>query len=1528
MYDKNSQTIKVLKKIAVGLLILLGFLPFLGSLAMQMPSFQTWLGNRTIAVLGRYIDGEVEIGRMMVVFFSKVIVQDITVTGTPGDTLARVDKLSASISSRDLLRGDIRLTRVSVQGGVFNYLEEDSLGGSNLSRIFRIAPSAGPAKPAVFPALSVDEIRVRDFRFNFRSPFQPRSHNDPECIEFTDLAVSGINLRANRFRMGPDGISCRIQELEAADRSGFRVAALEGNFSFRPGEARIEDLHLNDGISDVHSRYLYFRFKDSESWNDFLNQVEMGADFHDTDFRFLTLGKITPELKGNNFRIQLDGAVRGPVSRLRSEALRIRSEGTDLTAAATVTGLPDIRKTRFEIVLDSCLTGTASIEAIVRHFSPDFRPGTLAGIAPGIPVRYSGSFNGLLSDLALLGKIDTPEGKAWASLQLDGLNTDRPLTFDGRIRTENLNLKALAAVPELGRLSADATFRASLPAAGQPAAIHLHSLQVDRLGLLGYEYGGIRANGELYGNTLDLKTVCHDPNLHFLLQARISQDGDSIRRFQTFIDLPYADLDALQLDRRGNVSQVSLNFSTDITRTPGGDFLGEAVVRHLDYTNDKGTHPIGRIEFRSRTEQQHFQASLNSRFLTAELNTEGSPAQAFGKIRRILLQEQFGSLFPEPAADSTRHAPKDSTGTLDLTVRTADMKALCQLIAPSLYLGENTLFRMSLDRGNRLEAEFESPLIAFGNTRIRGIGARLSNPESGLDGFLRTESIQSGNLSLQYAQLGLSAIQGTLHLETGFANSTALRNELFLTADIRPQRTEENGLRADILLQESYLYLQDRLWNIAPAFLTLAPDRYSISGMKLQSGEQSVTADGVYSSGKEDRLHLKIGKLDLSTLNSFLPEAVSLAGELNGEAVIASLSPRPDLFLDLYGSEVHLGENRLGNLNIKTKWDQNNNRFNILADHRTETANPLNIYGYYQPSQDLLSLTASVQSFPLNILQPFLRDILIPTDGSLSGEFRIYGTSSRLNLSGEQCRFNGFVFTPVYTRVPYTLDGPFEVTEYGINFSNLTLTDPAGNSARLGGGLTHRNFRDIYLDTRLDFRNLQCLNTTEKDNGTFYGTASLTGSVSVSGPTDRLSIEATAATAGNTRIHIPLSSSQSAAQKDLLSFVSPAELASRQVEEELEKAIGRAGRSGELEIRAKATVNPDAEILIEINKELGDVIRSQGSGTIDITVNPQKDILDLRGDYTIQEGSYRFVIMGLATKDFVIQEGGTVSFGGSIPNTTVNLTANYHTKASVATLISDTTSVGTRRDVICGISMSGPLLNPQISFNIDIPDLDPITKGRVESALSTEDKKIRQAMTLLISGSFLPDEQSGIVNTSSLLYSYTSEMLSNQVNNIFRQLDIPLDLGLNYQQDKKGQDIFDVALTTQFFNNRVIVNGNVGNVTKNTSTQSNWVGNLETEIKLDKDGKLRATLFTHSADDYSNYLDNTQRTGFGFSYQDEFSTFRELLRNIFWSRKRREAYELEQFLEAERELLREEEEIRKRRQVNGPKENPYQFMNL
>ncbi|MFA7090120.1 MAG: hypothetical protein WC128_08900, partial [Bacteroidales bacterium] len=539
---------------------------------------------------------------------------------------------------------------------------------------------------------------------------------------------------------------------------------------------------------------------------------------------------------------------------------------------------------------------------------------------------------------------------------------------------------------------------------------------------------------------------------------------------------------------------------------------------------------------------------------------------------------------------------------------------------------------------------------------------------------------------------------------------------------------------------------------------------------------------------------------------------------------------------------------------------------------------PLLATGSYTPSTKQVDLNVSFRDFEAALVAPFLTGLVSDVHGKISGDMLLSGTLPDLDLTSNNTMVDNLAFNIDYTRVPYSVSGPVHLTTGGLYLPKDTLRDSYGHYAIVQGGLKYEHFRNIAADLDLNFVNLHGLNLGEKDNDIFYGQAFATGSLMLKGPLDDILLDLSIRPEPNTSIHIPLSSASQAKQTDLLTFVQPDNSYTGRdpyILAALEESNNKANNT-RLTFNMKTELTPDAEILLEINKMTGDVISARGTGAINLGVDPRDDSFSILGDCTVESGNYLFGLQGIISKRFQIVPGGTISFNGDVENTQLNLTASYKTKASLNTLLADTTMVSNRRDVDCQILMSGNLMNPALGFNIEIEDIDPMTRARVESALSTDDKMMRQFVTLLISSSFMPEQESGIVNNSNILYSNATEILSNQLNNIFAQLNIPLDVGFNYQPGQSG-DVFDVAISTQLFNNRVVINGNMGN-NPYTSNENDLIGNVDIELKLDEKGKFRLKAFSHAADQYSNYLDNTQRNGAGFVYQEEFNTFRQLWR--------------------------------------------------
>lgn len=546
---------------------------------------------------------------------------------------------------------------------------------------------------------------------------------------------------------------------------------------------------------------------------------------------------------------------------------------------------------------------------------------------------------------------------------------------------------------------------------------------------------------------------------------------------------------------------------------------------------------------------------------------------------------------------------------------------------------------------------------------------------------------------------------------------------------------------------------------------------------------------------------------------------------------------------------------------------------NLLADIvcRNEDLESLRLSGGINLAKKEVDASARIKELDLGYLAPLTRNIFSEMSGRINGSVKASGSIENLSLSSDSLRLENAGLRLAATNVCYTIDGPMEISGNRLVIPELLISDGNSGRGRLSGSVDLRNFKKISLEAAMDFTDLLLLNRSADSIEGLYGKLSASGKVDLNGPLDALKINADAATAGSSSVHVPLGSA-SAEDGKILTFVPP------YVERDpYEIMIARRERrsrkkTSNLQLNAHIDATPDLEAVVEVDRKSGHMLTARGEGDINLRLEPSKDIMDLSGDYIITEGKYHFAaLQSVAERDFIIDPGSSIKLNGKPADSRLDITARYKLKASLAPLTMDTLSVTSRRNVECILGISDRLSEPELDFDIDIPDIDPTTSSMIQSALNTDDKVQKQFVALLITGCFVPNEQSGIqLNGTNMVYTNLSSIMSSQINNILQTFNIPVDMGLNYQQNESGKNIFDVAISTQLFDNRVLVNGSIGNRQYNNGKKADVVGDIDIEVKIDKPGKFRFKLFSHSADDYTNFLDNTQRSGVGFTYQTEF----------------------------------------------------------
>ena len=880
-----------------------------------------------------------------------------------------------------------------------------------------------------------------------------------------------------------------------------------------------------------------------------------------------------------------------------------------------------------------------------------------------------------------------------------------------------------------------------------------------------------------------------------------------------------------------------------------------------------------------------YSIKLSSAFLDGTYNGSKSIASLVKDLQEITTKKEVAALYEEEAK------PWDGT-SYRIALNFHDSRDLLSFLAPGAYIADSTALRLRVTEGGRLTGRITSPRLAFKDKYLRNMSLDLDNGDDALNCTVTGSELSlSRSLILRNDALMLYANDNNVGLGFNFnnMNDPEDRGELYLTGDLSGSSPKKPVLDARSLT--SNIYLKGQQWRFDPAAYHYSEGSVEVNGLNISNGEQNFAIDGGVSQDKPDTLMVSINNVDLGLVNTLSLEDLGISGIAYGRAMVTSpVKDKLGLMVNVSTDSTTIAGRPAGTVTFGGSWDLENGLLDYALRNSIDGNTSMDARGYYIPKDKSLGLFAGLEGFDLGYAAPFLKSVFSDIGGKLTGQVSADGPLSSLELEGDDLKIEDGLLKVAFTQVPYYLNGGLHVNSRGVFFDDIAIKDRSDGSGTITGGISYDHFKNIRMDTRIRLNNMEVVDLRESDGEAFYGNVFGTGRVNITGPFSSLLLDVNATTVKGGHFHIPLNGSTAMGGSDLLIFKEPVrEVYMDPYELMMNRLVETRKEESDLAVRVRVNATPQVEAHLEVDKATGNVFIGRGAGTIALEVRPSKDVFTINGDYTLNSDHYHFNGMGITSKDFTVDDGSSIKFNGDIMDSDLSIGAKYALRTSLSNLIADTTSVSSRRNVICGVNISDKIRNPKLDFSIDIPDLDPMTKSRVESALSTDDKVQKQFIALLVTNNFIPDEQSGIVNNSNLLTSNVADLMANQLNNILQKLDIPLDLGLNYAESGSGRSIFDVALSTQLFNNRVSVNGSVGNRQYMSSGSGDVVGDLDIEVKMDKSGQVRLNLFSHSADEYTNYLDNLQRNGVGVAYQKEFDSLKLFLRDLFTPKSKRQS---------------------------------------
>jgi len=684
-----------------------------------------------------------------------------------------------------------------------------------------------------------------------------------------------------------------------------------------------------------------------------------------------------------------------------------------------------------------------------------------------------------------------------------------------------------------------------------------------------------------------------------------------------------------------------------------------------------------------------------------------------------------------------------------------------------------------------------------------------------------------------------------------------------------------------------------------------------INPLLFASKEQNIGIAGALTDRQGDSLVINTASVILQQFNPLLRGInLKLDGILNGRVTVHD--PKNFAFSsDLSFNSLKINNNTLGEMVVKTNFDAKTKT--IFTDGYTSLGLPsfdggkmknISFKGYYYLDRKEESIDLDIKAAPANLklLNPLLEGILTINNGPIAGQGKIHGTPDNLKIDGNFKLFNAEIKVD-YTNVTYYMSGDLEIMPDQIRFSELLMREKtmadvlmkekkikAIPQGTINGNVFHSNFSKIQLDYDVTYNNMLVLNTTLNQNNTFYGKVYATGNMGIYGFLNNLHMEVTAATNKNSKFILPLDGPADVAESDFIHFVK---------KDTIQKKVNNSLSGLSLDMNIKAT--PELIVNIILDNANGDALNVQGEGDLNLKISTLGKF-EMYGDYMITNGDYLFTLENVINKKFEIDAGSTISWSGNPTDAEIDIATSYKQRASVAPLLNDTTDrYKGRFPVDCKLLITNKLFSPNINFAVDFPSLDATAKSRIANVLSDEAELNRQVFSFLLFRSFVTPQiynsNGGGVTAGDAAASTGSELLSNRMseflNTYFGNLTGIKDLqvGVNYRAGNQNSQEVDLALSKQFLNNKVTVDGNFG-VNSNNSTQTRnngLIGDVNIEYKLSEDGRYRVKGFNRSND-------NTQITtsggpytqGVGFFYREEFETFNQLFKRYLEKIKKKE----------------------------------------
>ncbi len=1430
--------------------------------AIRTPAFQTWLVTRVGSYLASEWNTRVEIESVQIEFFRTLSIKGLYVEDLHGDTLLYAGELNTQIQLFDPGDNKVFLTGVELNDATIKLQKYKDEPGLNIDFIVDYF-STEKTDTTPTPKFDFDpgEVRLNNVEFVYRDN---RFDDYFKGVDFEDIRMQDLNAVIDGVRFEEDTVYASIQHISFRERSGFEIEYFETTAKITPVEMEFQDLLIKTEHSQIQGT-LAFRYDDINDFNHFLEKVRIQSEFHQSQLSSNDLVYFASELEGLDQSIIISGKIKGTINQIRGRDLDIRfCDHSRFRGDISIAGLPDFEESYFDLVIDELVTDKKEIESIRAYpFNQEAYTDLPEELAQLGKIRFSGKFTGFLNDFVAYGNASTALGYLSSDINLKLDPKPEKSAYSGHLSTSMFDIGTLTGNTEfLGKVA----FKSDVKGSGltiEKVNAKMNGV-VEYIDLYGYTYRNIQLDATMAKKLFSGSLSVSEENLGLEFKGTIDLTH-SIPVYDFVTDIPYARLSKLKLINRDTTALFATTAAINLKGKDLDEMTGYIRLGPTSYTEFNKNVLIDSLNFVSMATGSTKNASVRSDIFDFDLS---------GTYRRSTAIREMQHLLSEylPLLKQTKKLPDDNMN-MTFRVKLKNTASLTDIFFPGIQVSDGTVVQGKLSNASgEVNLELNSDSIRVDQFLLKGI---------------ELDAVNKGSLLEVTNKINLLEINDTLDVFKVLITGNTDKNKSQFTLSGSDSDTTNSRFKftttaeylasgqVKVNIGSSEFVARKQVWEIEPGNSIVFDSTFIyFSNFGLRSGNQELSLNGKASHSSTDSLVLSLRNFDASILNPILSVYdISIGGIASGDARCFGVLDKPMLDANLQVDNMLIYHDTLGNatLNVQYSPELQTVSVNGIVDRGGIKNIEVDGKYYIRNKNDSIDFDFTMQKTNLSAFSGYAEGLVSDIRGKATGKVKLYGYANKPVLTGK-IRLQQASFLVDYLNTRYSVADEVEFTKNYIRFKGIKLNDENGNTATLDGFIYHNHLSEFILNLEITARNFQMLNTKASQNELYYGEAYGTGKIKVVGPLDLIQMNLAIKTERNTKVFIPLSNPEEVSKSSFINFVSPDENTITIVRQET-KLKG-------IEMDFELDVTPDAEIQLIFDSKIGDLIRGRGKGNITMNINTQGDFL-MYGNYQVVSGDYLFTLKNLINKKFIITPGGTITWNGSPYSAKIDIEGVYKLKASLYDLMQDTT-YSERVPVHVHLFLKEDLFNPNISFDIKIPDIDPTTETYINRYISTEQAKSMQTMSLLVLNRFSPGEGVDYQGKSSSgVSANAAEILSQQLSVWASQISDDVNIGVNYRAaDAFSEEELEVALSTKLFNDRVTLDGNVGVADKNENT-SGIIGDFQVEVKVSKDGRFRFKAFNKTINNsILNNYNSPYTQGIGIFYREDFNTFSELMQRF------------------------------------------------